>query len=226
MRRENNREFVFVLKDWLQHQGASYKRSDLANKIGITPRHLNRVLQGTRNLSPEAQARAVAAMASMSVRDPGLRGWLKQHGLTVAQFATQLGKPLKTVEDWVYRGKIPSRKNCALVYSVTGLRNYDPQHVHRALAGVIDKANAEQVSTAKVSARQRARSATANVQRLIRNLQDLARGDKAGRDEFRQRVSGSDIGYLRSILAALLDEEQLEDWKRMSSYEPRLGGAS
>lgn len=226
MRREDNREFALVLKDWLQHQGASYKRCDLAKKIGITPRHFNRVLQGTRNLSPEAQARALAAMDSMSGEKSDVREWLKQHGMTVAEFAIRLGKPLKTVEDWVYRSKMPSTKNCALVYSVTRLQKYDPQHAHRTVASVIDKANAERASMGEVLARQHARSAKANVRSLIRNLQDLARGDKAGRDEFKQRVSGSDIGYLRSILAALLDEEQLEDWKRMSSYEPRLGGAS
>lgn len=222
---EEEREFVLVLKDWLHRQGASFRRSDLAKKIGITPRHLNRVLQGTRNLSPEAQAHALAAMDSLSGGSSDLRGWLKQHGMTVAEFAIRLGKPLKTVEDWVYRGKMPSQRNRALVYSVTGLRNYDPQQAHRPVASVIDKADDKQAFTGEVLARQRARSTTASVRRLIRNLQDLVRGDKAGRDEFRQWVSGSDIGYLRSILAALLDEEQLEDWKRMSSYEPRLGGA-
>ena len=226
MGHEDKQEFVLVLKDWLRRQGASYRRSDFAKKIGITPRHLNRVLQGTRNLSPEAQARALAAMESTSGRNSDLRVWLRQHGMTVADFAARLGKPLKTVEDWVYRGKMPSANNCGLVYSVTGLRNYDPQHVHRTVASVIDKSNAGQASTTEVLARQQARSATANVRRLIRNLQDLAHGDKAARDEFRQRLSGSDIGYLRSILAALLDEEQLEDWKRMSSYKPPLRGAS
>ena len=136
--------------------------------------------------------------------------------MAVAEFAIRLGRPQKTVEDWVYRGKTPSAKNRALVFSVTGLRNYDIQHINPPDSTII-----ERDSTEEVAARQRARNLTANVRRLIRNLRDLANGNKAGRDEFRQGLSGSDIGYLRSILAALLDEEQLADWKRMSSYRPR-----
>ena len=39
-----------------------------------------------------------------------LKTWLGEQGLTVRAFALDFGAPLKTVEDWVYRGKVPSQK--------------------------------------------------------------------------------------------------------------------
>jgi hypothetical protein len=160
MEHQNEREFVLILKDWLSHQGVSYRHSDLAQKIGITPRHLNRVLQGTRNLSPGAQARALAAMNLASGGDSDLRRWLRQNKMTVAEFAIRLGRPQKTVEDWVYRGKTPSAKNRALVFSVTGLRNYDIQHINPPASTIIDNAIFKRDSTEEVVARQRARKVT------------------------------------------------------------------
>ncbi len=36
---------------------------------------------------------------------------LQQHGLSVRQLALELEVPLKTVQDWVYRGVVPSPAN-------------------------------------------------------------------------------------------------------------------
>ncbi len=44
-----------------------------------------------------------------------LRLWLSQQGLTVRQLALELDVPLKTVQDWVYRGKSPSPANQELL---------------------------------------------------------------------------------------------------------------
>ena len=46
-----------------------------------------------------------------------LRNWLLSQGLTVRELALELEVPLKTVQDWVYRGAVPSGKNQA---SLTG----------------------------------------------------------------------------------------------------------
>ena len=40
-----------------------------------------------------------------------LKPWLSAHGLTVRQFALDLDVPLKTAQDWVYRGVVPSTDN-------------------------------------------------------------------------------------------------------------------
>ena len=40
-----------------------------------------------------------------------LKLWLVDQGLTVRELAVQLEAPLKTVEDWVYRGVVPSLEN-------------------------------------------------------------------------------------------------------------------
>ena len=37
--------------------------------------------------------------------------WLRRQGLSVRELAAGLGLPLKTVEDWVYRGALPSPAN-------------------------------------------------------------------------------------------------------------------
>jgi len=218
---EVEHEFGLALKEWLLRQGNSYKRSDLAKSIGITPRHLNRVLQGTRNLSSEAKSRAAAVMGSIDVGDSNLRGWLQKKGLTIADFAIQLGKSQKTIEDWVYKGSIPNSSNRALLYSITGLQIYHSEFAHGKISTIATKKNTAKPIVNEVMEQQTARKAVASFRKLIRNLQELAKGDKNIREQFRHSVPGSDIGYLRSLLAALLDEEQLEDWKRMSSYRPR-----
>ncbi len=43
---------------------------------------------------------------------------LQQKGLSVQQLALQLEVPLKTVQDWVYRGVVPSPANQAKLYEV------------------------------------------------------------------------------------------------------------
>ena len=40
-----------------------------------------------------------------------LKPWLSLQGLTVRDFAHNLDVPLKTAEDWVYRGVVPSTEN-------------------------------------------------------------------------------------------------------------------
>ncbi len=40
-----------------------------------------------------------------------LKPWLQEQGLTVREFALELEVPLKTAQDWVYRGVAPSAEN-------------------------------------------------------------------------------------------------------------------
>ena len=40
-----------------------------------------------------------------------LKFWLSEQGFTVRELAAQLDVPLKTVQDWVYRGAQPSSAN-------------------------------------------------------------------------------------------------------------------
>jgi len=40
-----------------------------------------------------------------------LKSWLGEQGLSVRELAVQLDLPRKTVEDWVYRGVVPSPAN-------------------------------------------------------------------------------------------------------------------
>ena len=40
-----------------------------------------------------------------------LKPWLAVNGLTIRNFALELDVPLKTAQDWVYRGVVPSTAN-------------------------------------------------------------------------------------------------------------------
>ncbi len=42
-----------------------------------------------------------------------LKSWLSGQSLTVRDFALGLGVPLKTAQEWVYRGVVPSTENQA-----------------------------------------------------------------------------------------------------------------
>jgi hypothetical protein len=50
-----------------------------------------------------------------------LKFWLTEQGLSVRELALQLEAPLKTVEDWVYRGAAPSAKNKERLVEFIGL---------------------------------------------------------------------------------------------------------
>ena len=40
-----------------------------------------------------------------------LKPWLAGNGFTVREFALELDVPLKTAQDWVYRGVVPNTEN-------------------------------------------------------------------------------------------------------------------
>jgi len=209
------------LREWLATQGSNYKRATLAEKIGISPRHLNNVLQGKKNLSALAQARAIVVIDLGSHRGSALRLWLKEHGIRIREFAARLGTSPKTVEGWIYRNRMPSESNLRLVFSVTGLPHFRPQTEKD-----IDR-DLEELGPLPVeltAAKKQSERTIASLYRLIQELQLLSTGPRTSRVYFRNKVPGADIGYVRSLLAALLDEEHLEDWCRMTSYRPMLKG--
>ncbi len=53
-----------------------------------------------------------------------LRLLLQQQGLSVRQLAFELEVPLKTVQDWVYRGVVPSPANQAKLDEVVACKHH------------------------------------------------------------------------------------------------------
>ena len=53
-----------------------------------------------------------------------LRLLLQQQGLSVRQLALELEVPLKTVQDWVYRGVVPSPANQLKLHEVVVCRHH------------------------------------------------------------------------------------------------------
>ena len=45
-----------------------------------------------------------------------LKFWLSEQGMKVRELALELDVPLATVEDWVYRGAVPSELNAELLH--------------------------------------------------------------------------------------------------------------
>ena len=215
--------------DWLTHQSPAYKRANLARAIGVSPRHLNNFLQGSKGFALETRRRTEEVTGQRYGPDQAtlipeiavsLRDWLRSNHKSVAEFAALIGKPEKTVEDWVYRNRTPSHKNRALIYAVTSLRQFRPQDTPEALEPRVS------VASADGSPSNIANQARVGISRLMRDLRNLASATPDARELFRTMVSGADVGYLRSLLAALLDEERLSNWRTMTSYRPTLGGRS
>lgn len=84
-------------------------------------------------LQPQLFTASTLATASKlppsRARGSTLREWLQQSQLrgSVRRFSVALDAPLKTVENWIYRGARPSRKYRPRVFSVTGLPEYRPK---------------------------------------------------------------------------------------------------
>jgi dCTP deaminase len=66
------------------------------------------------------------SLASRSKYPPVLRNWLEQSPFNggIKNFANSLGAPVKTVEEWFYRGVKPSMKYRAKIFAATGLREF------------------------------------------------------------------------------------------------------
>ena len=56
----------------------------------------------------------------------GLKPWLRDQGLSVRELVVQLDLPLKTVEDWVHRGAVPSPYNNERLNEFIGGRMHPP----------------------------------------------------------------------------------------------------
>ncbi|MBU2009206.1 MAG: dCTP deaminase [Chloroflexi bacterium] len=82
---------------------------------------------------PQAQLLPLAPVAvkakETKAKDSTLREWIRtsQFRGSVAKLAEALGVPVKTVEDWVYRGANPGEQNRRKVFQMTGLPRFKPR---------------------------------------------------------------------------------------------------
>ena len=60
-----------------------------------------------------------------------LKEWLEQseYDGSIKRFAGALAVPFKTVQDWFYRGTMPSRPNRAKIFAITRLSKFDVGHM-------------------------------------------------------------------------------------------------
>lgn len=110
--------------------GTPSLRSKYKGQIDPTPtRYFQEFDQPTLvSLSTLQSKLKVRQKASMQDKD-SLRKWLKSshYGGSVKKFSEALGVSLKTVEDWVYRGRQPSEANRKRLFEIMGLPQFKPE---------------------------------------------------------------------------------------------------
>lgn len=128
---------------------ARSEKKALAQELGVSTRHLNRILAGHRGLSSASARR---------------------------------------IEDWL------------------GANPWTPDRQRRDGAAQSEDGTAQEVIGAFYD--------------LVTKLTRLADGPESERREYRRLVPGPDVGFVRALLQALLDEQRLESWRAMSTYRP------
>lgn len=146
-----------------------------------------------------------------------LRNWIREQGITVAQLADRLGKPRKTIEDWVYRGKMPSKSNRTLVYSVTGLAEFQPQveELARPKAAKakpppvpsLDEAGIRQLFELLI------RDLKGHINVAEEILHFFAVASPSVRDRLRSRLDPKRVAHFSGLLRAILSEERLREFR-------------
>ena len=155
----------------------------------------------------------------MTLPDPRpsspLRDWLKQQGITVSEFAKRLGRPQGTVEDWAYRGRVPSPANSALLYVVTGIPEFQPRS---RVPERVSKPT--QLRSTDMPPSQISRLVEFLVKELRVHLQmteeilELSRRlPLSVRERMRARLNPSSIARLSALLRAILAEDRLREFE-------------
>ena len=147
----------------------------------------------------------------------GLRNWIREQGLSVAEFADRLGKPLKTVEKWVYQGKTPSNENRASVYSVTRLIEFQPSGEEHERPDIARIKSAPASPSDKVGVRQPIELLVRNLSAHIRMAEEILRfftgASPEARDILRSQLDPKRVAYFSGLLRAILSEERLREFE-------------
>jgi len=147
-----------------------------------------------------------------------LRDWLGSRGLTVAQFAAVVGRPVKTVEDWAYGRGEPSGQNRAFVYLITGLEAFGPR----------TSKEREQIDILRHELERKVELKVRELGGLIEALKGILDFFEAGpewwRERLREGIDLQDAALVSNFLRAMLSEERLENWRMTAQVSKGLAG--
>ena len=145
-----------------------------------------------------------------------LREWLdkSQYQGSVRRFSVALGVPLKTAEDWFYRGAKPSLLNKLRIYLVTGLEEYAPQ-------GEVEISRLQELEQGEFATLQeRIRIFLSLLDSLHKELDYFKEAPPKKREALRERLDGQHIAYISNLLQLLLNEERFREWLTISELAP------
>jgi hypothetical protein len=145
-----------------------------------------------------------------------LREWLDKsqyHG-SIKQFSAALGVPLRTAEDWFYRGAKPSLLNKLRVYLATGLEEYAPQ-------GKVEISRLQELEQKEFATLQeRIRIFLSLLASLHKELDYFKEAPPKKREVLREHLDGQHIAYISNLLQLLLNEERFREWLTISELSP------
>lgn len=110
-------------------------KSKYQGQVGPTDSRIRQEFGPQGTLLPASAAPVKAEDVTQTRTDSALREWLRtsQFRGSTLRLAEALGIPLKTVEDWVYRGAEPSGRYRPKLFEVTGLAEFRAQGKQGAL---------------------------------------------------------------------------------------------
>ena len=145
-----------------------------------------------------------------------LREWLdkSQYQGSIKRFSAALGVPLRTTEDWFYRGAKPSLPNKLRIYLATGLEEYAPQ-------GEVEMRCLQELEQREFTILQeRIMMFLGLLASLHKELDYFIEATPKKREALRERLDGQHIAYISNLLQLLLNEERFQEWLTMSALAP------
>ena len=149
---------------------------------------------------------------SLTTHKTELRAWLEksQYRGSIREFASALGIPLKTAEDWFYKNAKPrSTSHRAKLYLATKLGEYAPSSEQ-------EKALFQKIECLE----KHIKALLGSLELLWEQLEYFKETSPEHRESLRSRLNGPYIAYLSNLLQLLLSEERLQEWLTMSSLTP------
>ncbi len=178
-----------------------------------------------------------------------LNEWLKKQTKwkSRADFAREIGINESTLGDYFKGRHQPSPENRQKLFNITGLECFKPVEREEVpqVEPPIPEAEKWEVPWSEVGqqlvvvgeafarlgkllTRSSASDVVAHAQAvedtlylLNDKLELFKEGSPHSRKILRQRLSGPDVGYVTTLLKALLDEEKFQNWLAMTTYEIR-----
>jgi hypothetical protein len=146
-----------------------------------------------------------------------LRSWLEQspfRGPTL--LGKYLGVPVKTVEGWVYYGKVPTRARRLHLFLLTGISDFSPRNRgEREELGQLRSQIAEETL-------QRVRSLEAAVEDLWEGLEYFLLSDGQAREVLEEHIGEEELEEIGRVFHLLANKDRFSTWRAFRGLQETL----